>query len=400
MSKRRWFLVAAAAFALFAAGCGRGGSVYGEISRETALNMETAEKDSVMKSEEIAESYRTIYQQASERGTLEDLETVRAIVEFLGKNGYTAVDNENQIDMVNPARVRAFAKSVETKETDKLTILCVMSGGGFIRYDLQTLDGSVDVTVSSLLWNNKVPQVNDQERYPAHVWSFTDNGYLFFDRYHMPGICWGHTAIRVEPLDETCRELNRTYIRPVGYSRNNLFITDWSEEDLGDLDLYDFFDRMYEMKYKTGVPYIATDEGQIYEISKNEFEAPLLSYLGIKSSAIEQNASFRQKDGVYEYRPRGLYDNGQDEESPYPEVVSYQKNSDGTITLTVQAVLPHQYLEDAFTHQVVIRPTENGGFQYGSNKVVNWREDVQPQWYVKRMTKEEWDDFYSSDRAE
>ena len=45
-----------------------------------------------------------------------------------------------------------------------------------------------------------------------------------------------HAALRVQPLDKACRELNRQYILPVGYERNNLFLTEWSEDDFGELD--------------------------------------------------------------------------------------------------------------------------------------------------------------------
>lgn len=33
----------------------------------------------------------------------------------------------------------------------------------------------------------------------------------------------GYTAVRVEPLDEICREFNRKYLRMVGYDQNNLW---------------------------------------------------------------------------------------------------------------------------------------------------------------------------------
>ena len=54
-----------------------------------------------------------------------------------------------------------------------------------------------------------------------------------------------HTALRVMPLDEKCREWNRKYLLPVGYGQNNLFLCDWTESDYGDLDLYDIFDKFY-----------------------------------------------------------------------------------------------------------------------------------------------------------
>ena len=47
-------------------------------------------------------------------------------------------------------------------------------------------------------------------------------------------------------LDETCRELNRKYILPIRYERNNMFLTDWSEEEFAELDFYDMFDLFYQ----------------------------------------------------------------------------------------------------------------------------------------------------------
>ena len=42
-----------------------------------------------------------------------------------------------------------------------------------------------------------------------------------------------YAAFRILPLQEQCREGNRTYLLPIGYEYNNLFITDWTEEDFG-----------------------------------------------------------------------------------------------------------------------------------------------------------------------
>ncbi len=42
-----------------------------------------------------------------------------------------------------------------------------------------------------------------------------------------------YAALRVEPLDEACREWNEKALLPVGYECNNLFLTDWDETDFG-----------------------------------------------------------------------------------------------------------------------------------------------------------------------
>lgn len=55
-----------------------------------------------------------------------------------------------------------------------------------------------------------------------------------FERYRMGGYDGdsAYTALRVEPLDEKLRVLNRKYIKTIGYDSNNLFTTNWDESDM------------------------------------------------------------------------------------------------------------------------------------------------------------------------
>ena len=90
-----------------------------------------------------------------------------------------------------------------------------------------------------------------------------------------------YAAFRVLPLDETCRELNRKYILPVGYKRNNLFLVDWNENDFGALDFYDLYDLFYPRVNGRRVPYVMDDNlgvGAVYRIPKDEFENVIQSY--------------------------------------------------------------------------------------------------------------------------
>lgn len=48
--------------------------------------------------------------------------------------------------------------------------------------------------------------------------------------------------MRVLPLDEKYRTLNETYMMPISYVKNNMFLVDWSEDDFSALDFYDLFD--------------------------------------------------------------------------------------------------------------------------------------------------------------
>ena len=187
-----------------------------------------------------------------------------------------------------------------------------------------------------------------------------------------------HTALRVEPLDETCRELNRQYLLPVGYGGNNLFLTDWSEQDFGNLDFYDVFGRLYPDIYEQPVPFTPDDDldsGAVYRIPADVFEHVIERHLHIDHEELQRKTAYIPEDQTYEYRPRGFYE-VEYPDIPYPEVVSYTENGDGTLTLTVNAVYPEENTSRAYTHKTVVRPLDDGGFQYVSNQIIFRRAAV------------------------
>ena len=90
--------------------------------------------------------------------------------------------------------------------------------------------------------------------YQAEYWNYTEDGYLMFSGVWFSEELYvltlsgaeEHTALRVQPLDETYRELSRKYLLPIGFEQNNMFIVDWSEDDFGDLNFYDMYDLLYQ----------------------------------------------------------------------------------------------------------------------------------------------------------
>ncbi len=42
----------------------------------------------------------------------------------------------------------------------------------------------------------------------------------------------------------------------------------------------------------------------------------------------------------------------------------------------------------------MVRPLENGHFQYVSNKVTRFEGSQQAGWYMPRLTDEEWREYY------
>ena len=342
MGKQKLF-IAAGVLLFIVSGCGKKAEENQEIPQNAEVREEYSEKEQMGENrdsdgESIAELYRDIYEQAAEMGTVGELEVTRRMVERIGEHGYAVVDEENQIDMVGSEQVLRFCRSVEEAQDDKLTIIAVTSSGGFIKYDLHTAEGAVNVTRGYYQYSNGILKNLSTVSYPAESWEYTEEGYLLFEGSYFSESYYvlslsdepEHTALRVEPLDETCRELNRQYLLPVGYGGNNLFLTDWSEQDFGNLDFYDLFDRFYPDIYKQPIPFTPDDDldaGTVYRIPADVFEHVIERHLQIDYEELQRKAAYIPEDQTYEYRPRGFYE-VEYPDIPYPEVVSYTERSE------------------------------------------------------------------------
>ena len=150
-------------------------------------------------------------------------------------------------------------------------------------------------------------------------------------------------SFRVLPLDEQCRRLRQTYLDPVGFVRNNLFLTDWSEEDFGSLNFYDVYDLFYEQVNGGENPYVmVADLGEeaVYQIPEEEFEEVIMKYFSIDRTELREKTVYHPETSSYEYRPRG-FDETEYPEYPYSEVLGFTENGDGTITMDAQVVFPY-----------------------------------------------------------
>lgn len=367
----------------------------------------------------IAAIYRDIYDEAietpsghpsmpsgnkEETNTLSSLETLRRIVARLGENGYVAVDSENQVDMVGAEQVIEFCKAVGEKKSATLTII-VIKDFGFRKFDLKAEDGNVNIVRGYYQYDQDgCLQNRSTVSYSADIWQYTEEGYLLFEGSHFSDENYvltlsdtpEHTALRVLPLDEKCRELNRKFILPVGYEQNNIFLTDWSEEDIGNMDFYDIFDNFYPILYGQSVPYAADESlavGAVYQIPEETFENVIMTYFNVNKEALRRETTYIPEKAAYEYRPRGFYE-VEYPDIPYPEVVSYTENLDGTITLIVNAVYPNGNTSMAYSHKTVIRPLDGDCFQYVSNQMINLIDEHDIWWHSNRLTKEEWFEIY------
>ena len=371
------------------------------------IEVQEATENSQENAEEIIEICVDLYKEAAEQNKIADLEMIRSIVNRLGENGYPAVDSRNQINMTEPEKVVEFCEKVDAQEESEITILEVSYLGGFVKYDLHSKDGSVDVVRSYYKYENGDMKREVTGSYQAEYWNYTEEGYLMFSGVWFSEELYvltlsgaeEHTALRVQPLDETYRELSRKYLNPISFERNNMFIVDWSEEDFGDLNFYDMYDILYPKVNGQYVPYVADDNlsvSAVYQIPKEEFESVIMKYFNIDSETLQSKTIYDSENLTYEYKPRG-FEEVEYPEYPYSEVIDFTENSDGTITLTANVVFPHAGDSKVYAHEVVVRPLEDGGVQYVSNRIIPSEYNYRETWHTPRLTLEEWEELYGGE---
>lgn len=322
----------------------------------------------------------------------EKLNQTRTIIESMGSKGYIAVDVENQINMANAENAEMFLSEVAENRDAGCTILQVMYDKSFVRFDFKSGGNNVMITRRFYVWENNCFVEKNEENYKAYTWKYTD-GYLFFERYRMGGYDGdsAYTALRVEPLDEKLRVLNRKYIKTIGYDSNNLFTTNWDESDMNKINYYDIYEALYKMKYGVSSPY--SDEGVTYMIEGKLYEKVFQEYLPVSTDVLQHVNVYDVSRQMYQYRTRGMFDHSVTPLVPFPEVVDSEYNADGTITLIVNAVSEKDESGRLFTHKVTIKEKENDGFEYVSNDVLTMgKEGI--YWYRDRLSDKEWQEHY------
>ena len=371
---------------------------------ETVIDIQAIPEEAQENAEEIINICIDLYEKAAEQNKIADLEMIRSIVNRLGENGYPAVDSRNQINMTELEKVVEFCEKVDAQEEAEITILEVSYLGGFVKYDLHTKDGKVDVVRSYYKYENGDMYREVTGSYQAEYWNYTEEGYLMFSGVWFSEELYvltlsgveEHTALRVQPLDEAYRELSRKYLRPISFERNNMFIVDWSENDFGDLNFYDMYDILYPKVNGQYVPYVADDNlsvSAVYQIPKEEFESVIMKYFNIDSETLQSKTVYDSENLTYEYKPRG-FEEVEYPEYPYSEVVGFTENNDGTITLIANVVFPYAGASKVYAHEVVVRPLEDGGVQYVSNRIIPSEDNYGETWHTPRLTLEEWEELY------
>ena len=133
--------------------------------------------------------------------------------------------------------------------------------------------------------------------------------------------------------------------------------------------------------------------GNEYEISADEFEHVIMQHFRVSSKELQLLLRYDVERNVYIYRPRG-FEEFDYAEVPYPEVVAYEENADGSETLTVNAVYPNGNTSKIFSHKVTVIE-EDGKIYYLSNEILGDKE-LNLWWHADRLSDDEWNEYYKS----
>ncbi len=307
---------------------------------------------------------------------LKEYTTQTEILDALAQEDYLAVDRWNTQNLRNEQKAEEFCENLKLGVEDKIVLYQICEEQLLIRLELQALEQKLGITRTVAQWEETGDfQITAIERFQADSWKYTQKGYLFYKRNVPSGFDGpnGIEAIRIKPLEEELRQMCQLYIAPIGYENQNLFLINWTEKDVSQINVMD----LYEYLYKNDRKQIIYQENYPDGIPEQEFEQTVTNYFAISDEAIKQWADYDEERKVYHWRERGMMDYTLSS-YPIPEVVAYQKNADNTLTLTIDAVWAERDTDKAFTHLVTIRILNDGKFQYVGNQILESKENEYP----------------------
>ena len=404
LRKKSILLIMVFLIGCFVCACGKGKSVVGETLVEDTEEVSSTEETKSAE-EEAAEQWEKgyglpvdeqeekeaendckkmmelifdIYKDA-DKGTASNVvlndETVLEMQKRLMETGYPVSTLVTYSNMENYESVDRFLEECTDGKSGSVVIYEIYDDGGIGRMKF-IFDGTEMYVVSARgIWNdNNKPGMSYISYTRIKEWKYTEKGWFGYELCvpeppEVSEIVDGSCLIRIKPMTEEQREMSECLVLGLGYQGQNLLCSNWSTENMSDLDYNGMFEYLYGMKY--GKKFNSEDYPN--GIPKEEFESLIMEYLPVTAEQIREYAVFDEEKQTYYWERLGCFNY-----TPtffgtsLPEVVGIKENDDGTITLTVEAVCDTVICNDAvITHELTVRFAEDGSFQYLGNEILN-----------------------------
>lgn len=349
------------------------------------------ERDIQKRCRQIVSLYRDLYDSAQKEPAADRWEeqtlsqqSIDAIEARLLERGLDVIDSSADCPgyFVNAEHFRQFWDSVQRDEEASQEVIAIRDSGALSYRLLTHQDGTT--YVYSMVYSLAGDEDPDYEMHQVYGAELTEQGNFYY-RINPEDDCHyaNYTLIRLQKPDQELWELYSKYILAGGYTATNIFLTDWTEDDFSPLCFNDLWEYVY--RYRTGTQF--WPDGCAYDKSRNcylipaaEFESAVLPFFKLDAQTLRQLADYDAQTDSYPWR--------QVESNDYafylsyytiePEVTACRTNADGTLALTVEARSTDLGIDCLFSHEVTVRPMEDGGFQFVGNRVLSQTEKGLP----------------------
>ena len=356
----------------------------------SAQENEEATRDSM----QIMSGLEHIYRNADKGDSLNVVLNNKSICKMIKKikqQGYSVTASEDYSNMENYKRFSSFLAKVQEKQKGSGVIYEVHSEGSIGREKFIYDGKDMFLLASNASWDdNGKPIITFVSYTRIKKWRYSRKGWFCYElcvpEYpEVTEMVDGSCLIRIKPMSDNKRKLSRKCVRGLAYQGNNILCSNWDQEHMQKIDYNGLYEYLYAMKYKKKF------NGKKYPsgIPKDQFEQLIMEYLPVSREDIEKYASYNEKKKTYDWMRLGCFNYAPNFfGTSIPEVTKIKHNSNGTVTLTVDAVCEMVLCNEAvITHELTVKFNKDGSFRYLGNKILNGGIKKIPE-YQYRILKE------------
>ena len=356
----------------------------------SAQENEEATRDSM----QIMSGLEHIYRNADKGDSLNvvlDNKSICKMIKKIKQQGYSVTVSEDYSNMENYKRFSSFLAKAQKKQKGSGVIYEVHSEGSIGREKFIYDGKEMFLLASNASWDdNGKPIITFVSYTRIKKWRYSRKGWFCYElcvpEYpEVTEMVDGSCLIRIKPMSDNKRKLSRKCVRGLAYQGNNILCSNWDQEHMQKIDYNGLYEYLYAMKYKKKF------NGKKYPsgIPKDQFEQLIMEYLPVSREDIEKYASYNEKKKTYDWMRLGCFNYAPNFFGTFiPEVTKIKHNSNGTVTLTVDAVCEMVLCNEAvITHELTVKFNKDGSFRYLGNKILNGGIKKIPE-YQYRILKE------------
>ena len=356
----------------------------------SAQENEEATRDSM----QIMSGLEHIYRNADKGDSLNvvlDNKSICKMIKKIKQQGYSVTVSEDYSNMENYKRFSSFLAKAQEKQKGSGVIYEVHSEGSIGREKFIYDGKEMFLLASNASWDdNGKPIITFVSYTRIKKWRYSRKGWFCYElcvpEYpEVTEMVDGSCLIRIKPMSDNKRKLSRKCVRGLAYQGNNILCSNWDQEHMQKIDYNGLYEYLYAMKYKKKFNGKKCPSG----IPKDQFEQLIMEYLPVSREDIEKYASYNEKKKTYDWMRLGCFNYAPNFfGTSIPEVTKIKHNSNGTVTLTVDAVCEMVLCNEAvITHELTVKFNKDGSFRYLGNKILNGGIKKIPE-YQYRILKE------------